>query len=323
MIRISNARWTLALFAWLAVAGATAQQYPARPVRMVVTFAPGGGADIIARTVSNPLARLIGQPVVVENRPGAGGTIGADAVAKSVPDGYTLLFATPGVQITNPFLMKNLPYDPVHDFAAVAMVSVAPNVLVVHPGVSARTVKELIEVGKAKAGAMNYSSAGVGATSHLAMEYFNTMAGTKVAHVPYKGTGAALQDLLAGNVQMAIDTVGPLLPHIKSGALRALGVTTPGPISVLPGVPAIAATLPGFEASSMNYITARAGTPAPIIARLNREIAVVLGLSDVSDRLLAIGAIPTIESPRELDARIRGLAEKWRKVIEISGARVD
>lgn len=203
------------------------------------------------------------------------------------------------------------------------MLSVAPNVLVVHPGVPARTVKELIEVAKAKPGAMNFSSAGVGATSHLAMEYFNSMAGTKVAHVPYKGTGAAIQDLLSGNVQMAIDTIGPLLPHIRSGALRALGVTTPGPVPVLPGVPAIAETLPGFEASSMNYITTRAGTPQAIIAKLNRDIATVLGMAEVRDRLLALGAIPTVESPERLDARVKGLAEKWKKVIEVSGARID
>jgi len=302
---------------------AFAQQYPTRPIHLVVTFAPGGGADLIARSVSDPLSRRLGQPVVVDNRPGAGGTIGADAVAKSAPDGYTLLFGTPGPQITNPYLMRKLPYDPVKDFAPVAMLSVAPNVLVVHPSLAAKNVKELIALAKAQPGKLNFSSAGIGATSHLAMEYFNSVAGTQITHVPYKGTGAALQDLLAGNVQMAIDTVGPLLPFIKSGQLRALGVTTPGRIPLLPDVPTIADTLPGFEASSMNYIATRAGTPQAVITRLNHEINAVVATPEVRDRLISIGAIPTTETPEQLGARIKSLAEKWKKVIEISGAKVD
>ena len=323
MMKLRTLAGAFHVVALLAAGAAHAQNYPARPIRLIVTFAPGGGADLIARTVSDPLARLLGQPVVVDNRPGAGGSIGADLVAKSQPDGYTLLFATPGVQITNPYLMKKLPYDAARDFAAVAMVSVAPNVLVVNPRLPVKSVEELIDLARAQPGKLNFSSAGVGATSHLAFELFNTVAGIQTTHVPYKGTGAALQDLLSGNVQMAIDTVGPMLPHIKSGALRALGVTTPERIPLLPHVPAIAETLPGFEASSMNYICARAGTPHAIIARLNKDINTVVGRPETRDRLLALGAIPASETPEQLDARIRSLAAKWKKVIEMSGASVD
>jgi len=307
----------------LAAGSGLAQQYPDRPVRFIVPFAPGGGADVVARIVGERLAKQLGQPVVVENKPGAGATIGADFVAKSAPDGYTLLYGTPGPQIVNPYLMKKLPYDPMRDFAPISRLVVIPNILVVHPGVPAKSVKELIELARAQPGKIYFGSAGIGASSHLSGELFKFSAGIQISHVPYKGTGAALQDLLAGNIQMAIDSVTVYLPYLKSGALRALAVSTLERSPLLPELPRIADTLPGFDAYAMNYVTARAGTPRPIIERLNRDINAVLRMPDMRDRLLALGATPTGSTPEELEQVIRSESEKWKKIIEISGAKAE
>ena len=307
----------------LAAGEAAAQQYPSRPIRFIVPFAPGGGADVIARSLSDRLAQSLGQPVLVENKPGAGATVGADLVAKSAPDGYTLLYGTPGPQIINPYLMKKLPYDPVNDFAPISRLVVVPNLLVVHPSVPAKTVQELIDLAKAKPNTINFGSAGIGATSHLSGELFKAAAGIQIVHVPYKGTGAALQDLLAGNIQMAIDSIPVYLPYLKSGALRALAVSTPMRSPVLPDLPTIADTLPGFDASAMNYVAARAGTPRPIVDRLNRELNALLAMPEVRDRLLGMGATPMGSTPEELELVIRTESAKWRKVIEISGAKAE
>jgi len=307
----------------LAAGEVAAQQYPSRPIRFIVPFAPGGGADVIARSLSDRLAQSLGQPVLVENKPGAGATVGADLVAKSAPDGYTLLYGTPGPQIINPYLMKKLPYDPVNDFAPISRLVVVPNLLVVHPSVPAKTVQELIALAKAKPNTINFGSAGIGATSHLSGELFKSAAGIQIVHVPYKGTGAALQDLLAGNIQMAIDSIPVYLPYLKSGSLRALAVSTPTRSPVLPDLPTIADTLPGFDASAMNYVAARAGTPRPIVDRLNREFNALLALPEVRDRLLGMGATPMGSTPEELELVIRTESAKWKKVIEISGAKAE
>lgn len=302
---------------------APGQQYPSQPVRLVVPFAPGGGSDIISRVLAEPLSRVLGQPVVIDNRPGAGAVIGADIVAKSKPDGYTLLYTTIGPQITNPYLMKRLPYDPVNDFAPVAMLAQVINVLVVNPGLPARSVRDLIQYAKSNPGKLNFSSSGVGASSHLAGELFKTMAVIDITHVPYKGTGPSLQDLVSGNVQMAIDTLATLLPNIKAGKLRALGVSSGERNPVLPDVPSIADTLPGFEASTINYFTVRNGTPKSIIDHLNKEIAIVLRMPEIHKRLMDMSVIPTIETPEQLGARIKRETEKWKKVIERSGAKIE
>ncbi len=302
---------------------APGQQYPTQPVRLVVPFAPGGGSDIISRILVEPLSRRLGQPVVIDNRPGAGAVIGADIVAKSKPDGYTLLYTTIGPQITNPYLMKQLPYDPVNDLAPVAMLAQVLNVLVVNPGVPARSVRDLIQYAKSNPGKLNFSSSGVGASSHLAGELFKTMATIDITHIPYKGTGPSLQDLVSGNVQMAIDTLATLLPNIKAGKLRALGVSSSEPNPVLPDVPSIADTLPGFEASTINYLTARSGTSKSIIDHLNKEVAIVLRMPEIHKRLVDMSVIPTVETPEQLGARIKRETEKWKKVIEQSGARIE
>jgi tripartite-type tricarboxylate transporter receptor subunit TctC len=302
---------------------AAAQSYPSQPIRLVVPFAPGGGSDIIARILSEPMARQLGQPIVIDNKPGAGATLGADIVAKSRPDGYTLLYTTIGPQITNPFLMKQLPYDPVNDLAPVAMLAELVNVLVVHPSVPARNVRELIEYAKANPGKLNFSSSGVGTSSHLGGELFKSLAGIDIQHIAYKGTGPSLQDLQSGNVQMALDSLATLLPFIKSGRLVALGISSVERNPLLPDAPAIADSLPGYEASTVNYFTARSGTPRPIIDRLNRDIAVVLRIPEIRERLLGLGVVPTVESPEVLGARIIRESAKWKKVIEHSGAKID
>lgn len=302
---------------------AGAQNYPTRPIRLIVPFPPAGAADTVARIVATPLGERLGKIVLVDNRPGGGATVGADVVAKAQPDGYTLLYGTPGPQIINPYLMKKLPYDFVKDFAPISRIGVVPSVLIVTPSVPAKSVKELIALAKAQPGKINFASSGIGASSHLAGELFKTMAGIDIVHVPYKGSGPALQDLLGGNVQMAIDSLSVYLPHIKSGALRVLATSTAERSPLLPDVPPIADTLKGFDASPMNYFAARSGTPRPIIARLNAEINAVLKMPEVRERLIGLGITPHGSTPEELDAEIKREQVKWKKVIEISGAKAE
>jgi tripartite-type tricarboxylate transporter receptor subunit TctC len=292
-----------------------AQSYPSRVIRIIVPFAAGGGSDIVARLLGDHLGKRLQQTVIIENKPGAGAVIGADSVAKSAPDGYTLLFATPGPQILNPYLMKSLPYDP-KDFAGVAMLLKSVNLMVVNPNLPAKTVRELVDHAKANPGKLNFASSGIGTSSHLAGELFKSMANIDITHVPYRGNALALQDLLAGNVEIAIDAISALLPHAKSGALRALGVAAPERSAILPDVPTIAETLPGYDASSINYISVRAGTPAPIIERLNVEINAIMTDPAVRDRIVELGLIPITESPAALEKRISNESEKWKKVIE-------
>jgi len=292
------------------------QTWPSSPIRMVVPFAPGGGADLMARILADPLSKRLGQPIVIENKPGAGATLGADFVAKAQPDGYTLLWTTPGPQITNPYLMPKLPYDPFKDFTAIATAVTAVNVLVVTPSLPVKSVSELIAYAKANPGKLNFSSSGIGASSHLSGELFKMMAGIDIVHVAYRGSGPALQDLLAGNVQMSIDTVAVLLPHIQAGTLRALGVATIERNPSLPDLPPIADTLPGFEGSSINYINGPAGMPQPVVERLNREINAVLSDPDVRKRMEVAGFTPIVESQTALVTRIAQEQDKWKKVIE-------
>jgi tripartite-type tricarboxylate transporter receptor subunit TctC len=307
----------VALAGVLGLAGAaSAQDYPKQPIRLIVPFAPGGGSDIMARILSEPLAKRLGQPIVIENKPGAGATIGADLVAKAQPDGYTLLYVTPGPQITNPYLMPKLPYDPDKDFTPVAMLVLAVNVLVVTKDLPVKSVAELIAYAKANPGKLNFSSSGVGSSSHLSGELFKQMAGINIVHVGYRGSGPSITDLLAGNVQMSIDTVSTMLPHIEAGGMRALAVATSERNPTLPDLPPIADTLPGFDGSSINYISAPAGTPQPIVEKLNKEINAVLSDPEVQKRMVVAGLTAVIESPAELGARIKREQVKWKQVIE-------
>ncbi|MBN9430320.1 MAG: tripartite tricarboxylate transporter substrate binding protein [Burkholderiales bacterium] len=304
-------------------APASAQAYPTRPIRLVVPFAPGGGADISARKVAEALSRRLGQPVVVDNRAGAGGTVGAAFVAQAEPDGYTLLWATPGQQMTNPHLMKSMPYDPVNGFAAVAQTTLGGSVLVVHKDVPARTVAELIALAKAKPGSISFASAGVGASSHLAGELFKSEAGIDIVHVPYKGSGNAVIDVAGGRVQMAIDSLSVYQGQITNGSVRALAVSSAERNPALPDLPPIADTLPGFEGSPVNYITAPAKTPRPIIDRLNKEINALLADPDIKAHFQKSGTIARGSTPEQMEAIIRSESAKWKKVIEQSGAKAE
>ncbi len=296
------------------------QTYPNKPIRLILPFSAGGGADNNARTMTELLSQRLGQPIIIDYKPGAGGTLGANIVAHASPDGYTLLYATPGQQMTTPHLMDKMPYDPLTSFSSVSQVIQGSNVLVVNKNLPVNSVSELIALAKAKPGTINFASAGIGSSSHLAGELFKAMAGVDIVHVPYKGSGAAITELLGGSVQMAIDTVSVYLPHIKANNLKALAISTLEHNPALPELPLIADTLPGFDAAPVNYVTAPAGTPRPIIERLNREINVVLALPAVREQYEKNGATGKGSTPEAMDALIVSESAKWKKIIEQSQA---
>ncbi len=299
-----------------ALAFAQAQPYPNKPIRLILPFAAGGGADNNARTMTELLSQRLGQPIIIDYKPGAGGTLGANIVAHALPDGYTLLYATPGQQMTTPHLMDKMPYDPLKSFSSVSQVIQGSNVLVVNKNLPVNSVAELIALAKAKPGTINFASAGIGSSSHLAGELFKSMAGIEIVHVPYKGSGAAITELLGGSVQMAIDTVSVYLPHIKANNLKALAISTLEHNPALPDLPLIADTLPGFDAAPVNYVTAPAGTPRAIIERLNRDINIVLALPSVREQYEKNGATAKGSTPEAMDALIISESAKWKKIIE-------
>ncbi len=301
-------------------AAAQAPAWPERPIRLVVPFAPGGGADNTARRLAEPLGARLGQQIVIDNKPGAGGTLGAGLVAHAKPDGYTLLYTTPGQQMTNPHLMPKLPYDPLKDLVAVGQLLEGGSVLVVHKDVAAKTVPELIALARKQPGKMSFASAGIGASSHLGGELFKSEAGIDIIHVPYKGSGAAVVDVIAGRVQIAMDSISVYQSHIASGAVRAIAVSSLERNPAMPDIPTIAETIPGFEASPVNYITAPAGTPREIIDRLNREINAILAMPDMQASFTATGTLLRGSTPEAMEARIRSESVKWKKVIDQSGA---
>ncbi len=315
----------IALIAAVACASFThvsiAQDYPTKPIKIVVPFAPGGAADTTARMMSEPLSRQLGQTVIVENKPGGGATIGASYVANAAADGYTILYTTPGPQITNPYLMAKLPYDPNKDLIPVSRVSWFPNVLVVTPGLPVKSVSELIAYARKNPGKVNFGSAGIGASSHLAGELFKTMANIDIAHVPYKGSGQVLQDLIGGNVQMSIDSLSVYLPSIKAGSVRALGIAMPQRSPILPQVPAINDELKGFDATAVNYLTVPAGTSKAVIDRLNQAVVTVLADPALQERMIAMGMVPKSSTPEEMAKEVRVEQAKWKKVIQDSGAK--
>src|SRR5207248_3216491 len=317
-------RWALgALFACIATV-ASAQGYPTRPIRLVVPFPAGGTTDILAREVAQKLTEGLGQAVVVDNRPGAAGNIGSDLVAKSAPDGYTLLMGTVGTHAINPSLYSKMPYDHVKDFAPVVLVAGVPNVLVINPTLPFKSVQDLIAYAKANPGKLNFASSGSGTSIHLSGELFKVMAGVQMTHIPYKGSAPALQDLLAGQVQLMFDNLPPSLPQIKAGKLRALAVTSATRAPALPDVPTLAESgLPGFEASSWFGILAPAGTPAPIVAKLNAEVANWLATPEAKEKLLKQGANPAGGTPQDFAKHIAAETAKWAKVVKDSGAKID
>ena len=302
----------------------SAQTYPTKPIRIVVPFPAGGTTDVLARAAAQKLTEALGQAAVVDNRPGAGGNIGAELVAKSPPDGYTLLMGTVGTHAINPSLYPKMPYDHVRDFVPVILVAGVPNVLVINPSLPVNSVQELIAYAKANPGKLNFASSGNGTSIHLSAELFKTMAGVQMAHIPYKGSAPALQDLVGGQVQLMFDNLPSALALIKAGRLKALAVTSKERAAVLPDVPTIAESgLPGFEASSWFGLLAPAGTPQLVIAKLNAEIAKWLATPEAKEKLLAQGAIVAGGTPEDFARHIAAETTKWQKVVKESGAKID
>ena len=306
----------LAALAAAPVAGALAQAYPSKPIRVIVPFPPGGSTDFLARIVGQKLTAAWGQQVVIDNRPGAGGTVGAAEAARATPDGYTLLMGAVHHTIATSAYAK-LPYDFQKDFAPVTTVAIVPNILVVNPAVPANTVKELIAHAKANPGKLTYGSAGMGTAHHLIGESFNAQAGVDILHVPYKGSSPAVADLIGGQVTLMYDTVSSCLPHIKSGKLRAIGVSTAKRSAALPDVPTIAeAALPGFEVTTWFGFLAPAKTPPEIVTRLNTEIVKILNMPDVRERLLAAGSEPVGNTPEQMTAQIAKETAEFAKIVK-------
>jgi tripartite-type tricarboxylate transporter receptor subunit TctC len=301
-----------------------AEAWPARPIRIIVPFPPAGATDILARAVAFDLQKAFSQTVVGENRPGAGGNLGADMVAKAAPDGYTLLMATVGTHAINVALYAKMPYDAVRDFAPVSLVALVPNLLVVHPSLPVHSVSELIAWARAHPGKLNYASSGNGTSIHLSGELFKSMAALEITHVPYKGSGPAIADLIGGQVQLMFDNLPSALPHARGGKLRALAVTSARRSPAAPELPTVAeAGLPGYEASAWFGIAAPAATPREIVSKLNAAIARGLQSNETRERLSGQGAEPVGGSPEQFAEHIRTELAKWAKVVKASGARVD
>ena len=313
-----------ALAVLLLIAGtALAQPYPSKPIRVIVPFPAGGIADLYARLIGQRVAEGWGQPVLVENRTGAGGNIAADAVAKSAPDGYTLVMGSFGTHAVNVSLFSSMPYDPVRDFAPIVLVLEAEGLLVVHPSVPARNVSELIAHTRANPGKLTFASAGMGTASHLAGELFKTMAKVEMTHVPYKGNVPAITDLLAGQTSLLFGTMPTVLPHAKAGKLRALATIGSRRSAAAPELPTVAETLPGFEVNNWVGLLAPAGTSADIVRRWNAEVSKIMQGADIQQRLLVEGARYTPNTPDEFGAFIKSEIAKWAPVVKASGARAD
>lgn len=323
MPRAGAALRAVALTAGVVLAsGALAQNFPGRPLRFVVPFAAGGGSDHVARSVSPGLTEAFGQPVVVDNRPGAAGMIGADIAAKAPADGHTLLLGSNGPLAINPSLYAKLPYDAARDFAPVSLVTVMPFLLVVHPSLPVKSVKDLIALAKQRSGQLNYASPGSGSTTHLANEYLKSLTGMDITHVPYKGVAPAAIDLIGGQVQMMSGDLSTLLPHVKAGRMRALAVTSARRSSLLPDMPTVAESgVPGYDATGWFGVLAPAGTPGAIVARLNAAIVKGAASAEAKARLAALGGDVATGTPAAFAAHIKTERAKWGKVIRDIGLK--
>ncbi|MBI2297103.1 MAG: tripartite tricarboxylate transporter substrate binding protein [Betaproteobacteria bacterium] len=308
----------------LTVPGSHAAEYPAKSVRWVIAFSPGGPSDILSRLIGSKLSEAFRQPFVFDNRPGAGGNVAGEIVAKSPPDGYTLLLGNNSILATNASLYQRMNFDPVKDLAPVVLIASQPNVLVVHPSLPVHSVKQLVALARSRPGQLNYASSGSGAAAHLAAELFKSMAGVNLLHIPYKGAGPALVDMLTGQCQVMFATALSVRPHLESKRLRPLAVTTAKRSASLPDLPTIAETgLTGFEATTWHGVVVPAGTPQAVIARLNGEINKIVQQPDVRDRLTAQGAEIIGGTPRDFADYIQREIPKWAKVIKDSGARAE
>ena len=307
-------RWLSALLVLVAVQ-ATAQQYPAKPVRIIVPSPPAGGTDIVGRVLADHFSRTLGQQFFVENKPGAGNLIGIEAAARAAADGYTLLM-TASTLVLNSVLYKKVPYDPIKDFVPITIAATAPNILIVNANVPAKTTAELIALAKHKPGALSYGTPGIGTSPHLCMELLKYMAGVDITHVPYRGTAAAVTDVISGQIQLAFATALTAKPQVDAGRVRALAVSGPRRVAALPNVPPVAEAVPGYEAMQWYGLLAPAGVSNAIVDKLNAEALVALRSKEMKDRLAADGAEPLGSSPAEFGAFIRRELDKWNKVAE-------
>ena len=302
---------------------AHAQSYPVRPIRMLVGFTPAGPTDLTARLAAQYLSEALGQQVIVDNRPGAGGTVAGALLAQSAPDGYTIALGANGEIAISPNLRRHMPYDPVKDFAAISRIGSGQLVLLVHPGVPAKSVSELIALAKAKPGTINFASSGTGSTAHLCAELFKYMASIDIVHVPYKGAGPALTDLIGGQVQMLITGYSGAVPHIKSGKLRALGVSGAKRLVAAPDLPTIGETVKGYEAVSWYGIFAPARTPRAIVTRLADELRAMTKRPQIVEKLVALGIEPEGTSPEEFAQQVKQEIVKWGKVVRVANVPLE
>jgi len=317
-------RWHgLPLALALCMTAVQAAPYPDRPLRLVIPYAPGGPVDIVGRIVGLKLTESLGQQVIIDNRAGAGGNIALEIVAKATPDGYTLLMGANGPIAINPGLYSNMPIDTQKDLAAISMVASSAMILVAHPSLPAGSVKELIALAKARPGNINYASSGTGSTAHLSSELFKSMAGVRMVHVPYKGAGPALTDLVGGQVQTMFTGISSTLPYVKAGKLKAIAVSSEKRLPILPDVPAVAEELPGYEVVTWYGVFAPAGASAAVIDRLQRALAQVFATPDAQNRLAALGADAHTNTPRQFALAIGKERAKWARIIRESGAKVD
>ena len=307
----------------LAIAPADAQKYPTKPIRFIVPFAPGGGTDILARLLAPRLTESLGQPVVVDNRGGAGGVIGADLAAKAPADGHTIVLGSPGALTINPNLQK-VPYDPIRDFAPIILCTISPFTLVVHPSLPVQSVKDLIALARAKPGSLNFGSGGNGSVAHFSAEQFKALAKVDIVHVPYKGSAAYIPDLIGGRLQLAFENLPAILPHVRSGKVRMLAVGTKTRSTLVPDIPTVdEAGVKGYESSTTFGVLAPARTPAAIIARLNREASKALQLPESREKLSAIGLEPVGGTPQQYAAHIKEELAKYARVVKATGIKVN
>ncbi len=331
MFKNKYLRYICGMGLWVAAFGAQAQPastgsgqaYPTRPIRFIAPYVPGGGVDFVSRVIATKLSETIGQQVIVENRPGGGTNIGSELVARAAPDGHTVLVG--GLpNVVNTFLFKKLPYDFVRDLAPVTYTTHAPNILAVHPSLPVRTVKDLIALAKARRGELTFASAGMGSSNHLSGEFFRVMAGVDIVHVPYKGGGAAVTDLIAGQVTMYFGTTPSTLPHVRSGRLRGLGVTTLQRARIAPDIPTLhEAALPGFDNAAWHGLFVPVATPPAVVSKLSGEVVKVLRLPETIERMAAQGVDIVASSPAELAAHLKQEFVRYEKLVKAAGIRIE
>ena len=320
LARLATAALLACSSAWAQPAG---EAYPTKPIKLILPFPPGGGTDILGRIIAERLSANLGQPVVIENRGGAGGNVGAEAAAKAAPDGYTIVLVAPSLAIS-PSLYSKLNYDPIRDLAPVSLVGTVPNVIITDPSLPAQNLAEFIALAKSKPGAMNFGSGGNGTSNHLAGELFNVKAGVKLVHVPYKGVNLAMNEVLAGRIQLVVIGVPAALPFIQAGRLRALAVIAPRRLPALPNVPTVAeAGLADYEVTTWYGVLAPSGTPRPIIDRLNAELVRIMHAPDLQERLAASGTESRTSTPEEFAGYIKQETAKWRDVVREAGVKVE